>query len=84
MSILKESRDTLVIRGAIAPVFTAFTESGALDLDGQRRLLDFLVERGGIGRTPHFTPVRLRRPVAPGAILDLRMAGHDGTRLVAA
>lgn len=43
-----------------------------------------LVERGGIGRTPHFTPVRLRRPVAPGAILDLRMAGHDGTRLVAA
>ncbi len=43
-----------------------------------------LVERGGIGRTPQFTPVRLARPVAPGAILDLRMAGHDGTRLVAA
>ncbi|WP_341989200.1 tRNA (N(6)-L-threonylcarbamoyladenosine(37)-C(2))-methylthiotransferase MtaB [Azorhizobium sp. AG788] len=43
-----------------------------------------LVERGGIGRTPHFTPVRLARPAAPGAILDLRMAGHDGTRLVAA
>ncbi len=43
-----------------------------------------LVERGGIGRTPHFTPVRLPRPLAPGAILDLRIAGHDGTRLVAA
>ncbi|WP_244644691.1 tRNA (N(6)-L-threonylcarbamoyladenosine(37)-C(2))-methylthiotransferase MtaB [Azorhizobium oxalatiphilum] len=43
-----------------------------------------LVERGGIGRTPHFTPVRLRRPAQPGAVIDLRIAGHDGARLVAA
>lgn len=43
-----------------------------------------LVERGGIGRTPYFTPVRLHRAAQPGAVIDLRIAGHDGARLVAA
>lgn len=36
------------IRGAIAPVFTAFNQNGALDPDGQRSLLDFLAASNAI------------------------------------
>jgi threonylcarbamoyladenosine tRNA methylthiotransferase MtaB len=43
-----------------------------------------LTERGGIARTEQFTPVRLSAPVAPGLILDVGIAGHDGRRLIAA
>ena len=31
-----------------------------------------------LGRTEHFTPVRLAAPVEPGTIVDLAIAGHDG------
>jgi threonylcarbamoyladenosine tRNA methylthiotransferase MtaB len=47
----------------------------------QRRVL---TERGGIGRTEQFTPVRLAGPVDPGVILDVAVAGHDGRQLIAA
>lgn len=43
-----------------------------------------LVEADGGGRTPHFTPVRVARVARPGAIIDLRISGHDGARLIAA
>ena len=43
-----------------------------------------LTERGGIGRTEHFTPVRLASPIEPGMIFDLTVAGHDGRQLLAA
>ena len=49
---------------------------------GQQRQV--LTERGGIGRTAQFTPVRLATPVAPGAMLDLTIAAHDGKQLIAA
>ena len=49
---------------------------------GARRLV--LTERGGVGHTEQFTPVKLAVPVAPGAILDLTMTGHDGRQLLAA
>lgn len=49
---------------------------------GARRLV--LTERGGVGHTEQFTAVRLAAPVAPGAILDLTMMGHDGRQLLAA
>jgi threonylcarbamoyladenosine tRNA methylthiotransferase MtaB len=42
-----------------------------------------LTERGGIGRTEQFTPVRLASPLGPGMILDLTVAGHDGRQLLA-
>jgi threonylcarbamoyladenosine tRNA methylthiotransferase MtaB len=42
-----------------------------------------LTERGGIARTPQFTPVRLAAPVAPGLMLDIAVAGHDGRQLLA-
>lgn len=43
-----------------------------------------LVEAGGRGHTEHFTPVRLARPAARGSLAALRIAGHDGARLIAA
>ena len=49
---------------------------------GARRLV--LTERGGVGHTEQFMPVRLAAPVEPGHILDLTMAGHDGRQLLAA
>ncbi|WP_029354795.1 tRNA (N(6)-L-threonylcarbamoyladenosine(37)-C(2))-methylthiotransferase MtaB [Bosea sp. 117] len=49
---------------------------------GRRRQV--LAETEGLGRTEGFTPVRLARPLAPGAIGEMRIAGHDGTRLIAA
>ena len=49
---------------------------------GARRLV--LTERGGVGHTEQFTAVKLATPVAPGAILDLTMMGHDGRQLLAA
>ncbi|HEX3709719.1 MAG TPA: tRNA (N(6)-L-threonylcarbamoyladenosine(37)-C(2))-methylthiotransferase MtaB [Pseudolabrys sp.] len=49
---------------------------------GSRRRV--LTERGGIGRTEQFTPVRLTIPVEPGLLLDVTIAGHDGRQLLAA
>jgi len=43
-----------------------------------------LAETPEHGRTEHFTPVRLARALAPGAILDLSIVGHDGRQLIAA
>jgi threonylcarbamoyladenosine tRNA methylthiotransferase MtaB len=54
----------------------------ARHLDGEvgaRRSV--LTESRDIGRTEHFTQVRLAAPVEPGVILDLTMAGHDGRQL---
>jgi threonylcarbamoyladenosine tRNA methylthiotransferase MtaB len=48
---------------------------------GARRWV--LTESGNVGRTEQFTQVRLPGPVAPGAILDLTIVGHDGRRLLA-
>jgi threonylcarbamoyladenosine tRNA methylthiotransferase MtaB len=43
-----------------------------------------LAEQATLGRTEQFVPVRLAAPVAPGEILDLAIADHDGRRLLAA
>jgi len=39
------------------------------------RLLEVLMERGEIGRTPHFTEVRLKGAVEPGRIVAARITG---------
>ena len=49
---------------------------------GARRSV--LTERGGVGHTEQFMPVRLATPFEPGRILDLAMVAHDGRRLLAA
>ncbi len=43
-----------------------------------------LTENDRLGRTEQFVPIRLNPPVVPGAILDVRVAGHDGRQLLAA
>ena len=43
-----------------------------------------LTERGGLGRTEAFTPVRLSAEVEPGVLRDVTIAGHDGRTLLAA
>ena len=49
---------------------------------GARRAV--LTERGGLARTPQFTPVRLAVPAEPGLIMNIEVAGHDGRQLLAA
>ncbi|MBV9953878.1 MAG: tRNA (N(6)-L-threonylcarbamoyladenosine(37)-C(2))-methylthiotransferase MtaB [Pseudolabrys sp.] len=43
-----------------------------------------LAERGGMGRTAQFIPVKLAAPCSPGAMIDVTIGGHDGRRLLAA
>ena len=40
-----------------------------------------LIETDRVGRTPHFTPVRLSGPQAPGTIVAATVSGHDGAVL---
>jgi threonylcarbamoyladenosine tRNA methylthiotransferase MtaB len=49
---------------------------------GARRRV--LTESRDVGRTEHFTQVRLKAPMEPGIILDLTVAAHDGRQLLAA
>jgi threonylcarbamoyladenosine tRNA methylthiotransferase MtaB len=42
-----------------------------------------LAESGETGHSEHFTPVRFGRTVEPGTIVEARMIGHDGGRLIA-
>jgi threonylcarbamoyladenosine tRNA methylthiotransferase MtaB len=50
------------------------------EIGAQRRVL---AESSGAGRTEQFTRVRLAGAAAPGAILDVTIAGHDGRQLLA-
>jgi len=43
-----------------------------------------LVESRALGRTEQFTPVRLAAAHDAGAIVDLKISGHDGRQLIAA
>jgi threonylcarbamoyladenosine tRNA methylthiotransferase MtaB len=49
---------------------------------GARRRV--LAETPALARTEQFTPVRLAAPVAPGAVFEVAVAGHDGRQLLAA
>jgi threonylcarbamoyladenosine tRNA methylthiotransferase MtaB len=51
------------------------------EIGAQRRVL---AESGNIGRTEHFTAVRLPGTVPPGTMLDVTIAAHDGRQLIAA
>ncbi len=51
------------------------------EIGTQRRIL---AESAHVGRTEQFTPVRLPTACDPGAMIDVRIAAHDGTHLLAA
>jgi len=74
--VVKERARRLRERGAVALARHLDGEIGAT-----RRVL---VESRETGRTEHFTKVALAAPAEPGAILDLRIAAHDGRQLLAA
>jgi len=74
--IVKERARRLRERGALALRRHLDAEVGAT-----RRVL---TESRATGRTEQFTAVKLATPAAPGTILDLTMAAHDGSRLLAA
>jgi threonylcarbamoyladenosine tRNA methylthiotransferase MtaB len=51
------------------------------EIGARRRVL---AESPALGRTEQFLPVRLAQAAAPGAMLDLTIADHDGRTLLAA
>jgi threonylcarbamoyladenosine tRNA methylthiotransferase MtaB len=73
--VVKDRARRLRERGAVALRRHLDSQVGA-----RRRVL---LESPMFGRTEHFTPVRLSKPSESGAILELRMAAHDGTHLIA-
>ena len=75
-AVAKERAGRLRERGAAALARHLDGEIGA------RRQV--LTETAALGRTEHFTPIRLAAPAAPGLILDLAVASHDGRQLMAA
>jgi threonylcarbamoyladenosine tRNA methylthiotransferase MtaB len=73
---IKERAQRLRTRGALALRRHLDAEVGA-----ERRIL---LESESLGRTEQFTPVKLARLAAPGTIVELKIGGHDGKRLLAA
>jgi threonylcarbamoyladenosine tRNA methylthiotransferase MtaB len=74
--LIKERARRLRDKGAAALHAHLNREIGA-----RRRVL---TESNALGRTEQFTPVRLAAPSAPGALLDLTIADHNGRQLLAA
>ncbi|MCJ2058308.1 tRNA (N(6)-L-threonylcarbamoyladenosine(37)-C(2))-methylthiotransferase MtaB [Methylobacterium sp. J-048] len=73
------------IRDRAARLRAAGADALRRHLDGQiGRTLTVLAERGGIGRSADFTMVRLAGEVEAGTFHAVMIAGHDGTRLIAA
>jgi threonylcarbamoyladenosine tRNA methylthiotransferase MtaB len=74
--VVKERAARLRDRGALALRRHLDAEVGASR--------GVLVESQEQGRTEQFTQVRLASPAEPGAIVELKIAGHDGKQLLAA
>jgi threonylcarbamoyladenosine tRNA methylthiotransferase MtaB len=74
-AVVKERARRLREKGAAALAQRLAGEIGA-----QRQVL---VETGGVGRTGQFIAVRLAADAAPGTLLDVTIAGHDGRQLLA-
>ncbi|MFP4519020.1 MAG: tRNA (N(6)-L-threonylcarbamoyladenosine(37)-C(2))-methylthiotransferase MtaB, partial [Oceanicaulis sp.] len=47
------------------------------------KTMTVIMEREGYARGDDFSPVRLDAPARPGALLQVTITGHDGTRLTA-
>jgi len=75
-AVVKERARRLRERGAVALRRYLDAEIGT-----SRRVLSESRERG---RTEQFTPVKFAKPPVPGAIVDLKIAGHDGRQLLTA
>ena len=74
--VVKERARRLRQRGE-----SAFARHLAGQVGARRQVL---TESGTIGRTEHFTPVRLAAAREAGVLIELSIAGHDGRQLLAA
>jgi threonylcarbamoyladenosine tRNA methylthiotransferase MtaB len=75
-TVMKERARRLREKGEVALQRHLQSEVGT-----RRRVL---TELNGIGRTAQFTPVRLPVSMAPGQMVNLSIAAHDGQKLIAA
>ena len=75
-ALIKERARRLRERGE-----AALTRHLEREIGARRRVL---TESNALGRTEQFLAVQLVAPVAPGAIIDLTIKGHDGRQLLAA
>ncbi len=58
---------------------------GALDAYLQSchgRRIEVLMEKGNIGRTPHFAEIALNEPAASGRLITASVTGHEAGRLI--
>ena len=73
-----------VVRARAARLREAGATALAAHLAGEvGRTHRVLTERGGLGRTEGFTPVRLAPDTPAGVFRDVTIAGHDGRLLIA-
>lgn len=78
-AVVKERAQRLREKGAAAFAAHLTAEIGAR----RRVLVESADTASANGRSEHFTPVRLPRPLAPGVIVDATMTGHNGRMLLA-
>lgn len=71
--VVKERAARLREKGASALSRFLATQAGSQ--------VEVLMERDGVGRTPHFTEIHMPAGVPPGAMVQARVNGHDGKRL---
>ena len=84
MSVTPESRPSAqdeVFRALADPTRRAILER--LIRDGEQNVR-VLTEGPRLGRTEQFTEVAFAQDMPEGGLLDIRIAGHDGGRLIAA
>jgi threonylcarbamoyladenosine tRNA methylthiotransferase MtaB len=75
--------DRIAIKDRAARLRAAGEAALTRFLDAQiGRVSEILTERGGIGRTVHFAPVRPDKPFAPGEMHRVRVTGRAGRELV--
>ncbi len=73
--------DRALVRERAERLRAAGAAAGVRHLDRQvGRVVSALVERPGLARAEDFTEVAFEGEAAPGAVLPLRIAGHDGRR----
>jgi len=78
--VVKERARRLRQKGEAALAAHLEREIGAT----RQVLVETSADGGALGRSEHFTPVRLDAPIEPGVIVQATIAGHDGKVLSAA
>jgi threonylcarbamoyladenosine tRNA methylthiotransferase MtaB len=72
-AVIKARAERLRAKGTVRQIAHLSRQNG--------QVLPVLSERGGMGRSPDFTPVALPSQLPHGLILPVRIDGHDGRRL---